>query len=139
MSILEQIADINSICLGKDDWYSKHENLVSYNKNSNFKYIYIKGYEGEVVGYLLYWQYEDCLEGLRSGVLPEYQGKGLGKRLFKRMMRLSDKLQIPYWTYSSGYNYTSVSSHIRAGMKIEKIREDNEGLWIDLIYKPRKG
>jgi len=137
MTVLEQIAVLNKVCFGADDWYSDYENLKKYNKYNQFNYTYTKGDKGEVVGYLLYWCYVDCIEGLRSGVSPDYQGRGLGKKLFKKAMKLADKLKLPYWTYSSAYNYKSVSSHVRAGMKIKKVREDEEGLWIDLVYNPK--
>lgn len=134
----EQIAQINKLGIGAWDWYSKAENLEHLAQSERLKFLHVKGKDGEIAGFLLYWQYDDCLEGLRSGVLPKYQGKGVGKKLYKRMMRLADKLQLPYWTYSSAYNYASVNAHVQAGMRIKKVWENEDGLWVDLIYHPRK-
>lgn len=137
MNQLEQIAEINRICFGVKDAYSKYEYLKKLKKRKEFGYFIAKD-NNKIIGYLMYWRYDDCFEGLRSGVLPEYQSRGIGKKLYKRMFKLVESSQLPYWTYSSAYNYKSVSSHIRAGMVMNKIREDEEGLWVDLIFRPKK-
>jgi len=137
MSQLEQIAEINRVCFGARDWFSKLDYLKRLKKNPRFGFFSVKD-DNKIVGYLLYWKYDDCIEGLRSGVHSDYQGQGIGKKLHKRMFKLVNEIQLPYWTYSSAYNYKSVSFHIRTGMIVDKIREDEEGLWVDLVYRPKK-
>lgn len=79
--------------------------------------------EGVIIAYLLYEDDGKALHGQRSGVQSAWRGKGLGMKLYKRMVKMAKRRGRTYQTYTGLNNVTSVNAHVRAGMRVTRISD----------------
>jgi predicted GNAT family acetyltransferase len=86
-------------------------------------YLVERDEDGKVLAYLIYEDDGRALHGQRSGVMSTERGKGLGLKLYKRMVKLAKKKGRAYQTYTSLNNVTSVNAHVRAGMRVTRISD----------------
>lgn len=127
--VVEKIAALNTDLFGSDDTYSSAEEVEKY------EYIvFLDNDETEVLGYLLYSEDDEILEGLRSGVRDDCQGQGISKRLYKKMITKAKRKDKIYYTYTSMNNFASINSHVQCGMRITKFING----WVTMSFEPKK-
>jgi len=126
-STLEKIVKINKECFTSDDYYSSIENIKGY------PYLTVK-LDGELVGYIIYNEYEGHLESLRRALTAKARGKGLGIKLTKKLITIANKKGKSVYTYVSKTNLPSLNSNLKCGYRIEDISED----WVYIRYKGKK-
>ncbi len=75
--------DIPSVCHLDSEAFSDFWNDASFKDELEKDYAFYFVYEdnGEIIGYAGIWCIFETAELIRIGVLPEYQGKGIGARL----------------------------------------------------------
>lgn len=112
---------------GKRDEYANFDHTDT--SEGKFEALVERDETGEVIAYIVY-QYnpESCIEGLRSGVMRNHRGKGLSKKLYKRLLQIARKRGVPYRSYTHFTNHKSINSHLAAGMRIYKT--DQGGGWV---------
>ncbi len=133
---LLKIIALNNSFFGETDWYSSEKNVTKILNGPKHGHFTIR-HNNEFAGYVIYGMYKGYLEGLRSAICEHFRGQGLSRRLYGRMIKLSDALGVPYWTYTAHDNLASINSHLKAGMKIDRIHTSEGRIWVDMIYRPQ--
>ena len=103
---------------GEEDRYSEVETLQCY-----CKAIVEYNDEGGIIGYVVYEEDDSGFHGMRSGVHSQHRGKGLGVKMYKRMVQMAKKAGKPYMTYCHYKNMASLNAHVRAGMRVTRISD----------------
>jgi GNAT superfamily N-acetyltransferase len=102
---------------GKDDYYADPKNIAET------KGLVIRDEDGVIIAYLLYEEDGVGFHGVRSGVVSTERGKGLGVKIYKRMVAKAKKAGVVYDTYCSRDNVASLNSHVKAGMRVTRISD----------------
>ncbi len=113
---LRRIAYLIFWHFGEDDEYANYDAIKDYD------YIVEERY-GDIVAYLVYWDYDSAIEGIRSGTVRDWRRFGLAQKLYERMLATAKGKHKPYWTYTSWDNLASLNAHLRAGMDVERIEK----------------
>ncbi len=120
-----------------DSWVLDHVvgfNIVARSKNKILGWAALSPTSGRIV-------YSGVME-VSVYVREEFQGKGIGLALLKKLIELSEYNGI--WTLQAGIfpeNQTSINLHKKCGFRIvgtrEKIGKMN-GVWRDVIFMERR-
>lgn len=81
--------------------------------------------EGRIIAYMLLRGDEQLLDVIRLGVLPPYQGRGLGARLLRRALELSERVMLTVVPT----NTKALRLYHRHGFEIVGLLKDNSG-WV---------
>ena len=120
---LKEIAYLIRWHFGSEDPYASYDEI-----SEGYDYLASYDLETEVlVGYVLYTEHAEHLQGLRSGVRRSHRGCGYGTKLYRRMSSLAKRRSKVYRTYTAASNIPSLNSHLKIGMKIERIWQDVDG------------
>lgn len=130
--ILNQIAVINAECFTSDDPYSSPECLKNFLTQNDVGVAYIR-HERQVVGFILYSEFNTHIESLRRAVTKKHRGLGNGLKLSKRLIALANKKGKDIYTYVAKTNLISLNSNLKVGYKIENIGKD----WVYIRYNRR--
>lgn len=113
-------------------WYISHhfdsDEYTTAEQLEPFEWILAKDGRGEIIGYLVFEDDGEHLNGIRSGVKRSERGKQIGLKLYRRMLKLAKRRGRVYRTYVYRLNLASINAHVRAGMRITKI--DDEWVYV---------
>ena len=101
--------------------FASDDEYVNWHKDKSIKLLTEK-ISGKIAGYIIYRDEGTHIEGLRSGVIRTYRGKGISKKLYKRISALAKRRGKQYQTYCHIKNYASLNSHIKSGMKLYRFK-----------------
>ena len=130
MNKLEQIRAINTECFLSDDPYSDITRLRRLDADPKAGFLTVTDC-GVIVGYIIYYEYDNHIESLRRALTKEYRGQGLGIRLSKRLTSLARHKGKDIYTYVAKTNLASLNSNLKVGYRVDNIGED----WVYIRYK----
>lgn len=151
---LEKILKIvDSVLL--DNLVSKNNGFLTSNRGKKFykkliektNFFYIVREKNSIIGFLIAYpntvldsdddiqryfinnyQKENFIYIFQVAVSPKYQSKGIGKQLYKRLFKDTDRIKKIVVTSSAPYNQSSEKFHLKLGFKkIGKIIRDDGG------------
>lgn len=123
---------MNALCFkGSDDYYSCSEHLKKCVDDR--MHIFTVKHYGEIAGYIMCNEYDKHLEIIRRGVLKQFRRLGLGIRLAKKTMKLSNDLGKNIYTYVGTNNIPSLNSNIKCGYTIRFIQD----CWVHIVYRAK--
>lgn len=132
-AIVKQLAALNRGCFGAEDSYSDSAFLQSFLDDGG-EYV-VKKDGSDVLGYYLFKESHDKIEGVRLGVAKAARGRGLGLRLVRRVMRAAKARGKVFETYTSTDNTTSFNLHVAAGARLKRV----EGGWLYITTRNHHG
>lgn len=132
LATLMRVANINRECFLSDDYYSYPNNLRKTLQGGAD--LIIVRHNRDIVGYILYKEYDTHIESLRRALTKEARGKGYGLKLTKKLIKVAHQLGKDIYTYVSKTNLPSLNSNLKCGYRIEDISKD----WVYIRYKVKK-
>ena len=129
--IMEAVCRINAEHFGSDDAYSDLGEVLKLIRFDGGGY-FVEKREGQIVAFMIYQITGDHMDCVRRGVTQSAKRQGLGVKLTKKAIRLSNKLNKVYKTYCAVDNLPSLNSNIKCGCRITFIDEN----WVYLEKKP---
>lgn len=129
---IKDVAGINMECFGKEDEYSDYRLLLEVD-NTPGSGILVHKDKGLVTGYLVYAKTPEGLTTLRVGTTYICRGKGIAKKLIRKILKQAKDQKVGFKTYISIDNISSINAHIGVGLKIIAI-EDKEWVWVGTSY-----
>ena len=116
----ESMAFIHTACFPYDIW--SKETFESFCDELWGNVIgWMAVYENREVGFILARQVIDTAEILSFAVLPDFQGKGIGRQLLNQLM---DTIEVPLFLEVSVDNKSAIYLYESAGFKIMTTRKN---------------
>lgn len=129
---IKDVAGINMECFGRDDSYSDYRVLLELD-NTPGNGILVHKEKGTIAGYLVYSNTTEGLTTVRMGTTYYYRGKGIAKKLIRKILKQAKEQKVAFKTYISLDNISSINAHIGVGLKIIAV-EDKEWVWVGTSY-----
>ena len=125
MDKLTIIAKINKQGFGRDDMYSKPENIQEWiNCGQGWNGITTVIVKGNLAGFSMWSFYDGAIHTERRAVLKKYRGLGLGNKLTRKVIAIGAKYGYHYETYAANWNLASINSSIKCDCFITKIGKE---------------
>lgn len=122
-SDIDTVKDLHKICFPEDEWYSHKGNTYWLLKNKNKRPI----------GFCVATDIGDGIIFLsRAGIIPEYQGRGLQRRMINTRIRYAQNNGYnSVITYVSIENVASAKNLLKCGFELYRPDWDYAGHWFN--------
>ena len=107
----DAIEEMDRICFPLDDQYAEFVNCEWW-------IVYVDGHEAAYAGAKV-WEPDNCAYFCRAGVLPEFRGRGIQRKMIDARLRWAKKEGCEgVYTYTMPWNAQSSNNLIESGFRV---------------------